>query len=288
MIEVPVETNKPLKEGDVLFRIDPKPYEYIVEPEEGLARGSRAECEAAASPRSIRPPRRSDGRTRSSSWRSRTTTGNSSCSRRRSSPRRRSTHTRAISKRRDRVWSGREPKRSGHGSPTRRTSMASTPRSRALRAELADAQYDLEQTVARAPGGRLRHAGGVAAGGVRGAGAAAARDGVRQYQQEAIRNSGRRSSRTHCSASRRAMRPRSPSMRCRDACSKRQGADRAGCDRRRPASGQRHARRLRRAHRRRPRARGHRYHRRHVRLSEFRSGPPARSRSIPSTGITSR
>ena len=30
VIEVPVETNKPLKEGDVLFRIDPKPYEYIV------------------------------------------------------------------------------------------------------------------------------------------------------------------------------------------------------------------------------------------------------------------
>ena len=30
VIEVPVVTNKPLKEGDVLFRIDPKPYEYIV------------------------------------------------------------------------------------------------------------------------------------------------------------------------------------------------------------------------------------------------------------------
>ena len=30
VIEVPVETNKPLKQGDVLFRIDPKPYEYIV------------------------------------------------------------------------------------------------------------------------------------------------------------------------------------------------------------------------------------------------------------------
>ena len=30
VIEVPVETNKPLKQGDVLFRIDPKPYEYVV------------------------------------------------------------------------------------------------------------------------------------------------------------------------------------------------------------------------------------------------------------------
>src|SRR5262245_27551102 len=30
VIEVPVATNKPLKEGDVLFKIDPKPYEYVV------------------------------------------------------------------------------------------------------------------------------------------------------------------------------------------------------------------------------------------------------------------
>jgi multidrug resistance efflux pump len=29
--EVPVEANKPLKQGDVLFRIDPKPYQYIVD-----------------------------------------------------------------------------------------------------------------------------------------------------------------------------------------------------------------------------------------------------------------
>jgi len=31
VVEVPVETNKPLKQGDVLFRVDPKPYEYVVE-----------------------------------------------------------------------------------------------------------------------------------------------------------------------------------------------------------------------------------------------------------------
>ena len=30
VIEVPVQANTPLKEGDVLFRIDPKPYEYAV------------------------------------------------------------------------------------------------------------------------------------------------------------------------------------------------------------------------------------------------------------------
>src|SRR5882757_4342689 len=31
VIEVPVKPNTPLKEGDELFRIDPKPYEYIVD-----------------------------------------------------------------------------------------------------------------------------------------------------------------------------------------------------------------------------------------------------------------
>jgi multidrug resistance efflux pump len=31
VIEVPVQTNKPLKGDDVLFRIDPKPYQYIVD-----------------------------------------------------------------------------------------------------------------------------------------------------------------------------------------------------------------------------------------------------------------
>src|SRR5262245_23304314 len=31
VVDVPVEPNTPLKEGDVLFRIDPKPYQYIVD-----------------------------------------------------------------------------------------------------------------------------------------------------------------------------------------------------------------------------------------------------------------
>jgi len=31
VVEVPVRANTPLKEGDVLFRIDPKPYQYVVD-----------------------------------------------------------------------------------------------------------------------------------------------------------------------------------------------------------------------------------------------------------------
>src|SRR5262249_41717150 len=31
VIEVPAQANTPLKEGDVLFRIDPKPFEYVID-----------------------------------------------------------------------------------------------------------------------------------------------------------------------------------------------------------------------------------------------------------------
>jgi multidrug resistance efflux pump len=36
VIEVPVKSNAPLKEGDILFRIDPKPYEYVVDEKKAL------------------------------------------------------------------------------------------------------------------------------------------------------------------------------------------------------------------------------------------------------------
>src|SRR5262245_13142543 len=41
VIEVPVQTNAPLGEGDVLFRIDPTPYQYVVDQK----RASLAEAE---------------------------------------------------------------------------------------------------------------------------------------------------------------------------------------------------------------------------------------------------
>jgi multidrug resistance efflux pump len=36
VVEVPVKTNAPLKEGDELFRIDPRPYQYIVDQKKAL------------------------------------------------------------------------------------------------------------------------------------------------------------------------------------------------------------------------------------------------------------
>jgi len=42
VVEVPVQANTPLKEGDVLFRVDPKPFEYVVaEKKAALAEGEQ-------------------------------------------------------------------------------------------------------------------------------------------------------------------------------------------------------------------------------------------------------
>src|SRR5262249_45784198 len=36
VVDVPVTTNAPLKEGDVLFRLDPEPYQYVVDQKKAL------------------------------------------------------------------------------------------------------------------------------------------------------------------------------------------------------------------------------------------------------------
>src|SRR5271169_444943 len=36
VIEVPVEANAPLKQGDILFKIDPQPYQYVVDQKKAL------------------------------------------------------------------------------------------------------------------------------------------------------------------------------------------------------------------------------------------------------------
>ncbi len=77
-----MKTNMPLKEGDVLFRLDPKPYEYVVtqkkaplaEAEQNVKQLKSSLDQATAGAERAK---------RSSSWRSRTTIGKRSCSRRR-------------------------------------------------------------------------------------------------------------------------------------------------------------------------------------------------------------
>ena len=48
VVEVPVQANTPLKEGDVLFRVDPKPFEYVV------AQGKAALAEAEQSVKQLK------------------------------------------------------------------------------------------------------------------------------------------------------------------------------------------------------------------------------------------
>ena len=48
VVEVPVQANAPLKEGDVLFRVDPKPFEYVV------AQGKAALAEAEQSVKQLK------------------------------------------------------------------------------------------------------------------------------------------------------------------------------------------------------------------------------------------
>ena len=47
VVEVPVERNVPLKKGDVLFRFDPRPFEYKVESLQGQLQGAEAERESS-------------------------------------------------------------------------------------------------------------------------------------------------------------------------------------------------------------------------------------------------
>jgi multidrug resistance efflux pump len=37
VVEVPVQTNSPLKQGDVLFRVDPTSYQFIVDQKKAAA-----------------------------------------------------------------------------------------------------------------------------------------------------------------------------------------------------------------------------------------------------------
>ena len=58
VIEVPVENNRPVKKGDVLFRIDPTPYETEVKSLEArlVSEEAKVAAERARLPRWIRPP----------------------------------------------------------------------------------------------------------------------------------------------------------------------------------------------------------------------------------------
>ena len=124
VIEVPAQTNTPLKEGDVLFRVDPKPFEYMVaQKKASLAEAEqnvkqlKASLDQATAAADRRPMR-------SLISRSRNTIARHSSSNGKSSHRRRSIPRRAISKHRSKPGSEPRRRKSGRVSPIRRISRA--------------------------------------------------------------------------------------------------------------------------------------------------------------------
>jgi hypothetical protein len=82
VIKVAVRPNVPLKKGDVLFRLDPRPYQAVVDQKKRFSRKPSRTSSCSMPPmtkRSLRPPRPG----LNSNLPSRPTTGNSSCSRKR-------------------------------------------------------------------------------------------------------------------------------------------------------------------------------------------------------------
>lgn len=105
VVEVPVEdrTNQHLEAGEVLFKIDPKPYEYTVAEKRRDWPMPRPMLPSSRR-RLIKPRRRPERLRRNWNWPKRTTIVRRRCSRNKSSRRRRSIPQRAISTRQNRQW----------------------------------------------------------------------------------------------------------------------------------------------------------------------------------------
>jgi multidrug resistance efflux pump len=157
VIEVPVQPNAPLKEGDVLFRIDPKPYEYAVQQK----RATLAEAEqnvgslkAAYDAAAAEAKEASATRNRNKQSFDRYNEGNENARRAgRNLPyseldveNRRGVYL-ASDAALQSAQSRAEQARIAHESQIDGVHTAVA----RLRAELNDAQYDLDQTVVRAP-----------------------------------------------------------------------------------------------------------------------------------------
>ena len=183
VIEVPVQPNPPLKKGDVLFRIDPQPYEYALQQKRAaLAEAEQIGEAAGRAPRLPRP------RPTRSSLRAIAPSSPSSATRRATRARAAGrplpyaelqveNHAASISPPRPRLPTRRRPPRR-RGWPTSPISTASTPRSPGCRPKCSRrATISSKPPSARRPtvmsrsSSCARHDGGAAA--------AAPRDGVR-------------------------------------------------------------------------------------------------------------
>jgi multidrug resistance efflux pump len=150
VIEVPVEANRPLKEGDELFRIDPKPYEYVVdqkkaalaEAEQNVKQMKSAldQATAAAERANAQFELAQQNYDRQAELFAKKVIAQATLD----------TFTRNLETARQSLAGARAEEERARLAYTSNIEGVNTTVAR-LRAELADAQYDLEQTVTRAP-----------------------------------------------------------------------------------------------------------------------------------------
>jgi multidrug resistance efflux pump len=151
VIEVPVKENVPLKEGDVLFRIDPKPFEYVVEQK----KASLAEAE-----QNVRQLKASLDQAAAATERANAqlTLAQQNYDRQAELFQKRviaqatlDTFTRNLETARQSLAGTKAEEERARLAYSSNIEGVNTSVAR-LRAELADAQWDLDQTVTRAPG----------------------------------------------------------------------------------------------------------------------------------------
>jgi multidrug resistance efflux pump len=151
VIEVPVKENVPLKQGDVLFRIDPKPFEYVVEQK----KASLAEAE-----QNVRQLKASLDQAAAATERANAqlTLAQQNYDRQAELFQKRviaqatlDTFTRNLETARQSLAGTKAEEERARLAYSSNIEGVNTSVAR-LRAELADAQWDLDQTVTRAPG----------------------------------------------------------------------------------------------------------------------------------------
>ncbi len=218
VIEVPVETNKPLKQGDVLFRIDPKPYEYLVnqkkamlaeaEQNVGQLKASLDQATASAERANAQFALAQQNYDRQSELFQKGVIAKATLE----------TFERNLETARQSLAAARAEEERARLAYTSNIGGVNTAVAR-LTAELADAQYDLDQTVVRAPADGFVTQVGLRAGAF--VGATAARPVMVFVNTDKGTSSlAPLSSKIRCNGSRPVMMPRSPSTRCPDACSR--------------------------------------------------------------------
>jgi multidrug resistance efflux pump len=151
VIEVPVEANTSLKEGDILFRLDPKPYQYVVDDKKASL--SEAEQKVAQLKEALDKASAEVGKADTQRQLAQENYDRQSelLAKRVIAPATFDTYTRNLDASKQSLAAAKAEEESARTAYTSNVEGVNTLIARA-RAELADAQYDLDQTTVRAAG----------------------------------------------------------------------------------------------------------------------------------------